>query len=121
MTQREFFYTPKDSYPSAHTDESAFKGKTADSALIGPQLITGLMEVLSCVTGGGAIYCLPLIPIGLGISALLMKRNAVDTDRTPACGLWPGWDQAGHHRAGPVEPDLLRGDDRWLAASTNGY
>ncbi len=120
MTQREFFNTPKDSYPSDTTDESAFKGKTADMLSLGA-LITGLMVVLSCVTGGGAIYCLPLIPIGLGISALLMKRNAVDQNRTQM------WALAGLGSGlviivlAVLSLICFAAMIVWLAASTNGY
>lgn len=89
MTQREFFNTPKDPYPSEVGDEPPpFRGKTADMLSLGA-LITGLMALFTCLTGGMGVYCLPLIPVGLGLSALLMARDAVNKERTQAWS-WMG-------------------------------
>ena len=82
MTQQEFFNTPKDPYPSEMSEEATtFRGKTADMLSLGA-LITGLITLFACLTGGVGVYCLPLIPVGLGVGALLMLRDAVDKDRT---------------------------------------
>jgi hypothetical protein len=58
-----------------------FQGNSYDlTAVIGVTI--GAVVVLSCATCGMSFYCLPFIPIILGIIGLAAAKDSVDPDRT---------------------------------------
>ncbi len=61
--------------------EATFKGNTYDLAALGA-LISGIIALFSCVTCGMGIYCLPLVPLVLGLIGLLSARQSVQEERT---------------------------------------
>jgi hypothetical protein len=78
-----------DSGEAVDTSESAvpgeppvtFKGNAYDMVSLGA-LATGAWLLLSCLTCNMTYYCLPFIPIALGVIGLLQAREAVESERT---------------------------------------
>ncbi len=58
-----------------------FQGNNYDLAAF-TGLTTTAMVLLSCGTCGGGFYCLPFIPIVLGIIGLVTANESVDPERT---------------------------------------
>jgi hypothetical protein len=61
-----------------------FSGNSYDLTALAA-LVTGITVMLMCLTFGQAAYCLPFAAIALGIVGLVMRREAVNPERT---GLW---------------------------------
>ncbi len=61
--------------------EATFKGNTYDLAALGA-LASGIIALFSCVTCGMGVYCLPLVPLVLGLIGLLSARQSVEEERT---------------------------------------
>ncbi|MBN1978757.1 MAG: hypothetical protein JW918_15270 [Anaerolineae bacterium] len=63
------------------TQRRVYRGNAFDiTALIA--LATGLLTLLTCASMGYMIYCMPVIPLALGIVGLATARKAVDPERT---------------------------------------
>ncbi len=67
--------------PRPTPSEATFKGNSYDLAALGA-LTSGILVLFSCVTCGMGIYCLPLVPLVLGLIGLLSARQAVEEERT---------------------------------------
>jgi len=67
--------------PSAPSTSITFQGNNYDLAAF-TGLTTTAMVLLSCGTCGGGFYCLPFIPIVLGIIGLVTANESVDPERT---------------------------------------
>ena len=61
--------------------EATFKGNTYDLAALGA-LASGVVVLFSCLTCNMGFYCLPLLPLVLGLIGLLSSRQAVEEERT---------------------------------------
>jgi hypothetical protein len=61
--------------------EATFKGNTYDLAALGA-LASGVVVLFSCLTCNMGFYCLPLLPLVLGLIGLLSARQAVEEERT---------------------------------------
>lgn len=67
--------------PSATGTGSVFQGNSYDlAAFVG--VIIGGMTLLSCFTFGVGQYCMPIIPIILGIIGLITAKDSLNPDRT---------------------------------------
>jgi hypothetical protein len=65
----------------ASTQPRVYRGNAFDiTALIA--LATGVLTLLTCVSMGYIIYCLPVFPLALGVVGLATARKAVDPERT---------------------------------------
>jgi hypothetical protein len=65
----------------ASTQLRVYRGNAFDiTALIA--LGTGLLTLLTCVSIGYVMYCLPVFPLALGIVGLATARKAIDPERT---------------------------------------
>ena len=58
-----------------------FRGNSYDLASV-VGLTIGAMVLLSCLTCNVAYYCLPVVPVILGIIGLVAAKDSVDPDRT---------------------------------------
>ncbi len=58
-----------------------FMGNTYDLVSLGA-LITGALTLFSCLTCGQGVYCLPLLPVILGLISLLAAKQSVNAERT---------------------------------------
>jgi hypothetical protein len=58
-----------------------FQGNSVDLTSLGA-LATGALMLVSCLTCNMGFYCLPLVPVVLGLIGLLQARQAVDPERT---------------------------------------
>jgi len=58
-----------------------FMGNSYDLASVGA-VITGVILLAACFTCGQALYCLPVIPLILGLIGLIMAKDSVDAQRT---------------------------------------
>jgi hypothetical protein len=61
--------------------EATFKGNTYDLAALGA-LASGVVVLFSCLTCNMGFYCLPLLPLVLGLIGLLGARQSVEGERT---------------------------------------
>ncbi len=61
--------------------EATFKGNTYDLAALGA-LTSGVVVLFSCLTCNMGFYCLPLLPLVLGLIGLLSARQSVEEERT---------------------------------------
>jgi hypothetical protein len=73
--------------PAAQTEAApgkpdvTFMGNSYDlSAVVG--LTTGAIVLLSCLTCNLGFYCLPFVPMVLGVVGLLAAKDAVNPERT---------------------------------------
>ena len=57
------------------------RGNVYDLASLG-SLASGVLVLFSCLTCNTGYYCLPFVPIALGLFGLLTARQAVDAART---------------------------------------
>jgi hypothetical protein len=73
--------------PSQEVSESAsippvtFQANTYDLMALG-SLASGALLLFSCVTCNMGFYCLPLLPLALGIVGLVGARQSVQAERT---------------------------------------
>ncbi len=67
--------------PDAVRPAFTFMGNTYDLMAVVSATIAGT-ALFTCATCNFGFYCLPVIPILLGIVGLLTTRDAVDPDRT---------------------------------------
>ncbi|MGQ9502271.1 MAG: hypothetical protein ACUVSF_07560 [Anaerolineae bacterium] len=71
--------------PASPLDKDAaratFLGNTYDLAALGA-LSSGVLALLSCVTCNTIYYCVPLLPIALGVIGLVAAERSVNTHRT---------------------------------------
>jgi hypothetical protein len=58
-----------------------FRGNNYDLVSLG-SLITGALILFSCLTCNMGYYCLPFLPVVLGIIGLLKAQEAVEAERT---------------------------------------
>lgn len=58
-----------------------FMGNTYDLAALGA-LASGALVLFSCVTCNLGFYCLPFIPLLLGLVGIVSAREAVNEERT---------------------------------------
>lgn len=58
-----------------------FRGNTYDLAAFG-SLISGIIVLASCLTCNTSTYCLPLLPIVLGLIGVVSANQSVDARRT---------------------------------------
>ncbi|MGC9520713.1 MAG: hypothetical protein ACP5HG_02390 [Anaerolineae bacterium] len=58
-----------------------FRGNSYDLTALGA-FASGVLVLLSCLTCGQAFYCLPVIPLILGVIGIVMARDSVDAHRT---------------------------------------
>ena len=66
---------------SGEEPEVTFKGNSTDLSAVGA-LATSVLLLLSCLTCGTGIYCLPVLPLILGLVGLLGARRAVNEEQT---------------------------------------
>ena len=68
---------------AASTERPAvtFMGNSYDLASLGA-LGTGLLSLFMCLSCNMGFYCLPFLPIVLGLIGMLSASEAVDSDRT---------------------------------------
>lgn len=60
---------------------ATYQGNGYDlAALVG--VTTGVIVLLVCGTGGVGVYCLPIVPVILGIIGLMTANDSVNPDRT---------------------------------------
>lgn len=79
--------------PANHADEApgatpphtrptvSFMGNAYDLTSLGA-LASGVLILFMCLTCNMGYYCLPFIPIVLGLVGIIASRNAVDSQRT---------------------------------------
>lgn len=67
--------------PGPGGPQITFQGNTYDLTSLGA-LAAGVLMLVSCLTCNTGFYCLPLVPIVLGLFGLLQARQAVDPERT---------------------------------------
>ena len=67
--------------PRPAAPEATFKGNTYDLAALGA-LASGVVVLFSCLTCNMGFYCLPLLPLVLGLIGLLSARQSVEEERT---------------------------------------
>jgi len=58
-----------------------FMGNAYDLTALGA-LASGLLVLFLCTTCSMGFYCLPFIPLALGLVGIIASRNAVDRQRT---------------------------------------
>ena len=63
------------------TTRATFHGNAYDLAALGA-LGSGVLTLLSCVTCGTVYYCLPLLPVALGVVGLVAAEQSVNARRT---------------------------------------
>jgi hypothetical protein len=72
---------PSDADESGPEPEVTFQGNSYDlTAVIGVTI--GALVLLTCATCNMGFYCLPLIPIILGIIGLIAAKDSVNPERT---------------------------------------
>ncbi len=72
-------YDPAKGLPGRRT--VTFMGNTYDLAALGA-LGTGALVLFSCLTCNMGYYCLPFIPLLLGLVGVVSAREAVNKERT---------------------------------------
>ena len=73
--------TPQPPPPPAGAPRITFRGNTYDLAAFG-SLISGVIVLGSCLTCNTIYYCLPILPIILGLIGIVSSNQAVDARRT---------------------------------------
>ncbi len=68
--------TPRPAAPGV-----TFRGNAYDLAALGA-LSSGVVVLFSCLTCNMGFYCLPLLPLVLGLIGLLSARQSVEQERT---------------------------------------
>jgi hypothetical protein len=72
---------PASETPRPAAPEVTFRGNTYDLAALGA-LASGALVLFSCLTCNLGFYCLPLVPIVLGLIGVLAARQSVNEQRT---------------------------------------
>ncbi len=67
--------------PRTGPGKASFLGNGVDLAALGA-LAAGVLVLLTCLTCGLSFYCLPVVPLLLGIIGLVLARTSVDAART---------------------------------------
>ncbi len=73
--------SPANELPRPTPPEATFKGNSYDLAALGA-LTSGVVVLFSCLTCNMGFYCLPLLPLVLGLIGLLSARQSVEEERT---------------------------------------
>lgn len=89
MTQNAFVEQMREQYGDdfdpAHSftnqRSSIFRGNTYDVAALGA-LASGALVLFTCLTCGMGYFCLPFIPMLLGLVGIAAARDAIDEERT---------------------------------------
>jgi len=72
-------FNPETDLPEQRT--VTFMGNTYDLAALGA-LGSGAVVLFSCLTCNLGYYCLPFIPLLLGLVGIVSAREAIDKERT---------------------------------------
>jgi len=72
-------FDPAKSFASQRS--SIFRGNNYDISALGA-LAIGALVLFTCVTCGFGAYCLPFIPMLLGLVGIAAARDAIDEERT---------------------------------------
>jgi len=72
-------FNPETDLPGQHT--VTFMGNTYDLAALGA-LSSGVLVLFSCLTCNLGYYCLPFIPMLLGLVGIASAREAINKERT---------------------------------------
>jgi hypothetical protein len=69
--------------PRADVDESevTYRGNTTDLSALGA-LASSALLLLTCLTCGSGIYCLPVVPLVLGLIGVLGAKRSVNKEQT---------------------------------------
>ena len=67
--------------PEGADGKTTFRANGLDVTALGA-LASGILVLVSCLTCGQAFYCLPLLPLVLGLVGLAMAKDAVNPKRT---------------------------------------
>jgi len=67
--------------PRPAAPEATFRGNTYDLTALGA-LTSGVLVLFSCLTCGFGFYCLPFVPLVLGLIGVLAARQSVEEKRT---------------------------------------
>ncbi|MBN2005909.1 MAG: hypothetical protein JXA21_21305 [Anaerolineae bacterium] len=76
MTQAEFFDDKRFA-----PEPGVSRGNAADFTALGA-LASGLLTLFLCLSCGTGLWCLPALPVGLGVAGLLMAKRAVGEERS---------------------------------------
>lgn len=76
MTQAEFFDDERFA-----PEPRVSRGNAADFTALGA-LASGLLTLCLCLSCGTGLWCLPALPLGLGVAGLLMAKSAVGEERS---------------------------------------
>ena len=72
---------PLESAEAAHRPQVTFMGNSYDLTAV-VAVTAGAMVAIPCVTCNMGYYCLPVVPIVLGLVGLLSAKDSVDAERT---------------------------------------
>jgi len=72
-------FDPEQSFASQRS--SIFRGNSYDVAALGA-LASGVLVLFTCLTCGFGYYCLPFVPMLLGLVGIAAARDAIDEERT---------------------------------------
>lgn len=72
-------FDPEQGFASQRS--SIFRGNSYDVAALGA-LASGVLVLFTCLTCGFGYYCLPFVPMLLGLVGIAAARDAIDEERT---------------------------------------
>ena len=72
-------FDPAQSFISQRS--SIFRGNSYDVAALGA-LASGVLVLFTCITCGFGYYCLPFVPMLLGLIGIAAARDAIDEEST---------------------------------------
>lgn len=72
-------FSPEQNFTNRRS--SIFRGNSYDISALGA-LASGVLVLFTCVTCGLGSYCLPFIPMLLGLIGIAAARDAIDEERT---------------------------------------
>ena len=84
MDEQEAGGAPSDALDDLVTPEQpevTFEGNSTDLASLGA-MVLGLLSLFLCMTCNMGFYCLPILPVILGLVGLMSAGQAVDPQRT---------------------------------------
>ena len=67
--------------PDDESAEVTYRGNSTDLSAIGA-LASSVLLILTCLTCGSGIYCLPIVPLVLGLIGVLGAKRAVNKEQT---------------------------------------
>lgn len=67
--------------PDDESAEVTYRGNSTDLSAIGA-LASSALLILTCLTCGSGIYCLPVVPLVLGLIGVLGAKRAVNKEQT---------------------------------------